>query len=78
MICSVIKVKLACIFPDFRLPNNLEQKLIYKFTKSSKKVFLMECLIADFWWFFSSNVKIDLLGDQPGTRHQIQAFQKFS
>ena len=76
MIFSVIKVKLACKFPNFCLPNNLEQKPIYKFTKSGKNVFPMECFIAAFWWFFSTNVKIYLLGDQPGTRHQIQAFQK--
>ena len=38
----------------------------------------MERFIADFSRFFDTNAKIYLLGDQLGTCHQIQAFQRFA
>ena len=36
----------------------------------------MECFIAIFLRFFSTNVKICILGGRLGNRHQIQAFQE--
>ena len=38
----------------------------------------MECFTADFLQFLPKNVKIWLLSGWMGTRHQAQAFQRFS
>ena len=47
-------------------------------TKLTKIFFPMECFTAQFSQRFSTNVKIRLLDERLGTRHQIQAFQRFS
>ena len=57
---------------------NLEQNTVDKFMKLSKTGFSMECFTAGFSHNSSKPVKICLLVDRLGFRHQFQAFQGFS
>ena len=47
-------------------------------TTLSKMGSSMECFTADFLRFLPKNVTIWLLVGRLGTRHQIEAFQRFS
>ena len=50
---------------------NIGQKVVDKFTKSSKIGFSMECFTAGFLQFFTKNIKIWLLNGWLGTHHQM-------
>ena len=70
----VIYVVCVCILFVY----NLWQKIVDKFTKSSKKGFFVEWFTADFLRFSCTNVKICQSVGRLGTRRQIQAFLGFS
>ena len=57
---------------------NLGEKIVDKFTKLDKIWISRKSFTADFLRFFSTNVKICLLGGRLGARHQILTFLGFS
>ena len=50
---------------------NLEQKIVDKFNKLSKRCFSKECFLADLARFFCTNIRICLMDGPLGTHYQI-------
>ena len=61
----------------FTMTAVLDKIIVYKFTKTTKVGFSVECFAADFWQISSLSVEICLLIIQLGTRLQFQASQAF-